>query len=190
MGKTTLALEGMNDERIAQRYRARRWFVRCEGVMTRTEFAVAIARTIGLPITSNTESTVHYALAKAPAALLLDNMETPNEEDRADVEQFLSTLASIPGLALIATMRGHTRPRVVTWAMTIEPKGLSPAIAAKVFFAAAGRTFPEDRFLYDLLEALDGVPLAITLMGHFAEKFPSLELVWERWEEKRTGGTF
>ena len=43
-----------------------------------------------------------------------------------------------------------------------------------------------DKLLDTLLGALDGLPLAITLMAHFAEPEPDLSGVWLQWQRERT----
>ena len=187
MGKTTIALKAMNDKRVATRFGTRRWFVRCDGVRTRAELAAAIARAIGIEITPNVETSVLTELANGQAAFVIDNAETPLDAERQPVEDFLSLLATIESLALVVTIRAQKRPATVAWGSTIEVNPLSDKAARTAFVAAAGRrSFAKDPRLSRLLSVLDGVPLAITLMGRFAESFKSLELVWERWNAKKT----
>lgn len=187
MGKTTIALKALHDKRVAARFRERRWFVRCDGVKTRVELAAAIARALDLPITANVELAMLVALANAPAALVLDNAETPLDADNAQVEELLSILVTIESLALVVTIRGLKRPRGVPWMPDTEAERLTDSAAAEVFVAVSGkRQFATDPDLSRLLVALDGVPLAITLMGRYAELFDSLEPVWSRWKTKRT----
>ncbi|HEV7240791.1 MAG TPA: tetratricopeptide repeat protein [Thermoanaerobaculia bacterium] len=187
MGKTTIALTALHDARVAERFRERRWFVRCDGVNTRTELAAAIARTLGLAVTPNVEPDVLAVLTARPAALVLDNGETPLDADGAQVEELLSVLATINSLALAITIRGHRRPPGVPWRATTEPDALPEGPAIEAFVAASGKPhFADDPHLPRLLAVLDGVPLAITLMAHFAEMFNALEPVWSRWEKKRT----
>lgn len=186
MGKTTIALTALHDKRAAERFRDRRWFVRCDGVKSRNDLAGAIARTLDLPITPAVEQTVLEELASAPAALVLDNAETPLDADGAQVEELLSMLANVESLALVVTIRGHRRPRNVPWRASTEPQRLTDTAAAETFVAVSGKPrFANDPDLSRLLVALDGVPLAITLMARFAEVFESLEPVWQRWTKKR-----
>jgi tetratricopeptide (TPR) repeat protein len=187
MGKTTIALTSLHDKRVAKRFGDRRWFVRCDGVKTRTELAASIARTLGLPITPNLEPAVLDALCEAPGVLVLDNAETPLDAETAQIEELLSVIGTMETLALAVTIRGHQRPLGVSWAPTIEPSRLAEKAAREAFVAAAGKKeFEKDPYLTRLLDVLDGVPLAITLMANFAQLFDSLELVWERWNTKRT----
>jgi tetratricopeptide (TPR) repeat protein len=187
MGKTTIALKALHDRRVAERFRERRWFVRCDGVKTRAELAAAIAGALNLPTTPNVEQAVLAALAAASGALVLDNGETPLDADGGQVEELLSILATLPSLALVVTIRGHKRPAGVPWGATTEPERLTDSAAAEAFVAASGKPhFAHDPDLPRLLVVLDGVPLAVTLMAHFAEMFDTLEPVWSRWEKKRT----
>lgn len=186
MGKTTIALKALHEKRVTERFRDRRWFVRCDGVKSRNDLAGAIAGTLKLPITPSVEQTVLDELATAPAALVLDNAETPLDADESQVEELLSILANIESLALVATIRGHRRPRGAPWLASTEPQRLTDSAAADTFVAVSGKPqFAGDPDLSRLLVALDGVPLAVTLMARFAEVFESLEPVWQRWTKKR-----
>ena len=67
----------------------------------------------------NTEPALFAALAESPAVLALDNAETPwNGPD--NVEEFLGQLAAAPGIALIASLRGASRPVSVPWRAPVE----------------------------------------------------------------------
>jgi tetratricopeptide (TPR) repeat protein len=187
MGKTTISLKAMHEPGIAKCFGARRWFVRCDGVKTRAELAAAIARVLGIAITPNLEPQVLAELMSGRAALVLDNAETPLDADREPVEALLSAIASIESLALVVTIRGKARPPAVAWGATLEVKPLIESAAQEAFIAASGKPkFAGDPHLPPLLSVLEGVPLAITLMGRFAQRFNALDLVWERWSAKKT----
>jgi tetratricopeptide (TPR) repeat protein len=187
MGKTTIALAALHDKRVATRFDARRWFVRCDGVKNRAELAAAIATTLGLPITAAVEEAVMLSLAGGPGVLVVDNAETPLDADESDVEKLLASIAAIESLALIVTIRGQKRPRGVPWRTSLEAARLTESAAREVFLAVAGKSkFAEDPHLDRLLGALDGVAIAITLMARYSEVFDSLESVWSEWNKKRT----
>ena len=186
IGKSTLALAAMHDEKVAARYGERRYFVRCDGIKTRNNLAGEIARLIGLDPSPNIEPAVLYELASAPAILALDNAETPWEADMLSVEELLEQLASVPKLALIASIRGNERPGGVRWREAFRPEALKPPAARETFLDIAGRNFATDPRLVELLEAIDCVPLAIMLIAHASEGEPSLENVWQRWQAERT----
>jgi tetratricopeptide (TPR) repeat protein len=186
IGKSTITLVALNDPRVAERYGARRYFIRCDAVRTREAFAAAIATALGLPITPQVEAAVMTELASVPAVLAIDNAETPWEADTLRVEGLFAQLAAVPGLALVASLRGYSRPMGVRWRASIEPRSLPLDDARHVFLAIAGQQFANDADLDRLLRALDGVPLAITLMANAAEGQPDLKDTWRRWEDERT----
>jgi tetratricopeptide (TPR) repeat protein len=185
IGKSTVTLVGLNDARVAAAYGARRFFVRCESVRSRADLAAAIATAIGCQVGPHVEAAIVADLRTAPAALALDNLETPWEADVLRVEELLEQLAVIPGLALAASLRGLSRPNGVAW-RTVEPKTLGPDDARKAFLAIAGEAFAKDPYLDELLRALDGVPLAVTLMAGAAQGEPDLLGTWRRWQAERT----
>ena len=186
IGKSTITLVALNDARVAARYGERRVFVRCDAIRTREALAAEIATALGLPLGPQTEPVLFADLASAPTALAIDNAETPWEADTLRVEEFLAALAALPGLALIASLRGASRPVGVPWGQPLQPPSLPLSDARKVFLAIAGDHFAPDPLLDQVLRALDGVPLAITLMAGAAEGQPDLEGTWSRWQDERT----
>ncbi len=186
IGKSTITLVALNDPRVAERYGARRFFIRCDAVRTREAFAAAVAGALGIPLGPQVEAAVTTELASAPAALALDNTETPWEADTLRVEELFVRLAAVPGLALVASLRGASRPVGVRWRQSIQPPILPLRDARKVFLSITGDQFADDPHLDRLLRALDGVPLAITLMANAAEGQPDLADTWTRWETERT----
>jgi hypothetical protein len=66
----------------------------------------------------------------------------------------------------------------------VDPLSLDDA--KRAFLAIAGAKHAADTLLDTLIGALDGLPLAITLMAHLAEPEPDLSGVWLQWQRKRT----
>jgi tetratricopeptide (TPR) repeat protein len=186
IGKSTITLVALNDRRVAQRYGSRRFFIRCDALRNREAFAAAVATALGLPIGPQVEAAVMTELSSAPTVLAIDNAETPWEGDTLRVEEIFAQLAAVPGLALVASLRGASRPVGVRWRQPIQPPSLPLPEARKVFLAIAGNQFTDDPDLDRLLRALDGVPLAITLMANAAEGQPDLADTWTRWGKERT----
>ena len=135
-------------------------------------------RTLSLPVLAD--------LARAPAVIAIDNAETPWEADMLAVEEFLSLLSGVPGLALIASLRGVERPAGVNWHDWLQPAVLKLSAARETFLAIAGKKFQDDPLLDRVVGAIDCVPLAVTLLAHQAEGEPSLQGLWQRWQEERT----
>jgi tetratricopeptide (TPR) repeat protein len=186
VGKTTVAVTALHDPRVVKRYRSRRFFVRADGVSGRDALVAALAATVGLEPGPNLEQRTWRELERGPALLVLDNAETPWDADPQAVEELLAQLAAVPGLALVATVRGDERPAGPRWAEPIRLRPLDPAPARSAFLAVAGERHRSDPDLDPLLEAVDRLPIAIDLLAHQAEPLPGLGELWQRWQSERS----
>jgi serine/threonine protein kinase/tetratricopeptide (TPR) repeat protein len=185
-GKTTITLAALHEARVAERFGRRRWFIRCDGATGRDSLVGAIARTVCPDAVPPLEPKVFNVLEDAPAVLALDNFETPWERETAEVEELLSELAAIPGLALAVALRGGQRPFGPSWREAIHAGPLDPESARNAFLAVAGERFQDDPDLYPLLLDLDGLALAVVLLASQAEGEPDLSMLRLRWQEQRT----
>ena len=185
MGKSTVLLYAVYDPKVEGRYNDQRYFVGCDAASSRQTLVQAIAKEIVVPPSgSDLEPRVCEKLKKsAPVVLVLDNAEHPWLADKGDVEDFLATLSQIPGLALVASFEGLTRPGKIHWGKTISvDEPLELADAREVFLSEAGRMeFCQDPSLDPLLEAVGRVPLAIVQIARAAQPFKSLDIVLSRW---------
>ena len=186
IGKTTISLAALHDSRVVRRYGSRRYFVRCDAIKTRQALAAQIGLAVGLQPGPDVEQAMLAALSVGPTALVIDNSETAWDADPLTFEEFLGQIASIPTLALVASVRGTQRPFGVGWRESIQPPPLSRLAARDAFLAIAGQKFKDDINLDSLLLALDSVPLAVTLMAYAAEGEPNLDGPWTRWQQERT----
>jgi serine/threonine protein kinase/tetratricopeptide (TPR) repeat protein len=185
-GKTTMILAALHETRVAERFGRRRWFIRCDGASGRDSLAGAIARTLCPDAAPPLEPKVFNVLEEAPAVLALDNFETPWERETTEVEELLSELAAIPGLALAVALRGGQRPFGPSWREAIHAGPLDPESARNAFLAVAGERFQDDLDLDPLLLELDGLALAVVLLASQAEGEPDLSILRLRWQEQRT----
>jgi tetratricopeptide (TPR) repeat protein len=185
IGKTTITLAALYEQRVAARYGARRYFVRCDGAKSQEALVGAIAAALGLEPGPQLEATLLQRLSESLSLLVLDNLETPWEADQLKVEDFLGRLAALPNLALVVSIRGGERPAGVAWLDALRPNPLDLSAARQTFLAIAGRKFEADEKLDLLLNAVDRVPLAVVLQAHQAEGEPDLVGLWQRWQEER-----
>lgn len=185
-GKSTVTLRALHDPRTVRHYGGRRWFVRLDGAISAEGVWSGIAETLGVPSGASLRSAVCNCLAETPAALALDNFETPWHADMVGSEEVLADLAAIPCCVLVVTIRGGERPGRVGWAAApaIQPLAFEDARAA--FLAVAGDSFAGDPHLDDLVRAQDGIPLALDLLAHACQAEPDLSCPWRRWQAEKT----
>jgi tetratricopeptide (TPR) repeat protein len=185
VGKSTVCLAALHEPRVAQHYRERRWFVRCNAAESGEAVLAEVAATLGLPVSPDLAGQALAHLAEAPSVVVLDNAETPWWADAADTEATFATLAAVPGLALVASLRGRQRPFGLAWRDAIDVAPLATPEARKVFLAVAGQAFQDDPHLDLLVGAQDGLPLTTTLLAYQAEGEPNLEGLWNQWANRR-----
>ncbi len=189
MGKSTISLEALHDKRVAQRFGARRFFVRLEAAASGEAMVRELARGVGVEVETGGGDLVGRVLGelkREPAALMLDNLETPWWADQGTVEELLAQLGGVPSLALAVSLRGGKRPLKIRWGKTIEVGVLPPAAARRTFLEIAGEHLGGDPNLVGLLQAVDHVALAVELLAHQAEDEPDLAGLRRRWDRERT----
>jgi len=119
---------------------------------------------------------------------MLDNAETPwwaDPEGTEGQEGIFATLAGVPGLTLVASLRGRQRPFGLAWRDAVDIPPLGTAETRKVFLAVAGQSFEDDPRLDELVAAQDGLPLTTTLLAYLAEGEPNLAGLWRQWTQRR-----
>jgi tetratricopeptide (TPR) repeat protein len=148
---------------VAARY-PRRLFVSLVSVHTAAGMPDAVADELGLGAGADRQARTYAALAQAPTLLLLDNLETPVDSDHRRTPEVLARLAAIPGLLLLASLRGSALPAGVHWRATDEVRPLQSS-AARALFVAESPAAEDDPGLSGLLSAMGGVPLALILLA-------------------------
>ena len=186
-GKTTISLAALHEPRVAVRFGPRRFFVRCESAKTREELVEAIVSTTGLRPGSDIEASLFEDLVRMPAALVLDNAETPLEGlDQAAVREVLSDLGSVPRLALVVSVRGQERPWGPNWRGAIRVGPLHLEAARQAFLDKSEKRFENDPHLDGLLDEVDRLAIAVVLLGYHAQSLDSLAELRRQWQAQRT----
>ncbi|KAG6914773.1 hypothetical protein DXG01_015434 [Tephrocybe rancida] len=188
MGKTTLALSILHDHAVVDKYPSQ-YFVSCEGVPAVLSLVGEIANTLRIPLANRDAHLLDTVISSFPAhsLLCLDNLETiwDDETIRLDLEGLLSVLEQ--HLGIIITMRGTQRPSRVSWSRPLLAplQSLTYASSRKIFEMTCG---PVDEFVEKLLNAVDGIPLAISLISALLEKgSESSESLWGQWAKAQSG---
>jgi tetratricopeptide (TPR) repeat protein len=190
IGKSAICMAALHDHRVVKRFGNRRWFIRCDGAASAEALLSALAAELGVigdgaqgPLLDRVCSVLGAGLA----VLVLDNFETPWIADPLPTEELLRSLSAIQGTAVAVSLRGTVRPAGLRWSDFAVLNPLRLTDARRMFLAVAGTTFAGDPQLDELLGELDGVPLAVELMGYAAQGQPALEEVAARWQAERTG---
>ena len=182
IGKTALTKALAHDPAIVDRFGDDRWLVELETAATADRMRDAIIRALGCDPSFGFTAALE-SLHGRQSLLILDNLETPWEPkaERHKTEETLAVLATVPGLALLASFRGKDRISRPDWTLIHTVEKLAPIPAAQLFSRIAGRLISDDPLLSRFIAALDGIPLAIELVAHLAHDEVSLAELWAQW---------
>ncbi|KAF9471016.1 TPR-like protein [Pholiota conissans] len=188
-GKTTLARTILHDPKINERYQAR-YFLSCEGMSDADALLLGLGTMLGIKaVPSARLASIRGILQTSTTLLCLDNFETPWEpfETRTKVEELLESISDIPELSLMITIRGEQRPLKVAWSkpLLLPLSTLSPKGAQKIVVEIASED-AINRFTIQLLEAIDGIPLAITIVATLLRDGEDSKSLWTHWTTDST----
>lgn len=190
IGKTALAVSILHHERVAAKFCEGRYFLPCDAITSAdlllVELAAALDMDEGLP--GNPLKSVHHKLKQVPCLLVLDNFETPWEspQTRSEIESLLAEITSIETVSLILTMRGSQMPSGTRWSKILPPLQPVDADSAVAIFEAITQR-EADKYALKLIQAMDYIPLAITLVANLTSvEGETTENLWIRWQEERT----
>jgi hypothetical protein len=166
MGKTTLTRHVATAESVIARFGRRRWFVALDTVTDASTLRAAVIAAIGLDPAGTSFQAALSHLTEAPALLVLDNLETPWEQERLAVQEVIEAIATTPNVSILASLRGRAAPSAPRWSQPPAPLPQLPNDAARKLFvelAPSAAEYPEnlDRFL----TVLAGIPLAVELVA-------------------------
>jgi tetratricopeptide (TPR) repeat protein len=189
IGKSTICLAALHDGQVKERFGDRRWFIRCDGAQSAQTLLSDLAAELGViddRSPGGVADRVRAALGAGPAVVVLDNFETPWAADPRATEELLRVIAAIPQAGLAITARGTSRPAGLRWRDFAMVNPLPLTDARRLFLAVAGTSLAADPGLDELIGELDGVPLAVELIGYAAQGQPDLAEVVERWRAERS----
>jgi tetratricopeptide (TPR) repeat protein len=186
IGKTTLTRQVATDSAIAKRFGVRRWLVALETTKDAATMQAAIVQATGHDAAATSFAQALASLSRQPCLVVLDNLETPWEQDQVAVQDTLQRLATTPGVSLLASLRGSAVPPTPRW--TLRPTQLSPLgfdEAKRLFLELAPGVADGDPHLTEFLKELGGVPLAVELVALRAGPDSDLGELWTEWQHRR-----
>jgi tetratricopeptide (TPR) repeat protein len=187
IGKSSLTRWALHDARVVERFGTRRWFVRLdtaneERALWTTILAAITAATPG----ADPAVQVLARLGDGDGLLVLDNLETPWNADEVRVEEALARLADVLGVRLVASIRGTAWPGRVDWLWLPTLEALPTDKARELFLKiAGGESLADDPDLDAIVEALDGLPLAVDLLARQAQGSRALYGLRADFEERK-----
>ncbi|KAF5365341.1 hypothetical protein D9758_005498 [Tetrapyrgos nigripes] len=191
IGKTSIALHINNVPEVKTKYARASYFLPCEVLPDAKSLLQGLIQRLGIDVgqgeSQHKKLEDYFRINSHSILLILDNFETPQNNDPLGIENLLGKLASFIQISMIVTMRGLNGPGYVEWKTlgsddSIPP--LTPESAKKVFSAISGKQELNDN-IQAILKKLDYVPLAITLIAKRARTVP-VESLLRMWEQGKT----
>ena len=186
IGKTSMALALLDDNRIKNKFGANRRFLRCNEVQSHIHFLRRLSEVTGAGIDNITDLTaIRPFFTSTNTMIVLDNAETildPHMPHAPALYSTIEELSQTQSISLIITSRISIVP---TTCQQLQVPALSMTPAREVFYniyANEGRVAALD----SLLQQLDHHPLSITVLATVAtqNRWDHSRLIQE-WERRR-----
>ena len=192
IGKTSVALAAIHDDRVAEAFGADRGFFSCDAFTDLYDLIAGLELYLTQKSSSNPLTGVLQNLrSRARMLLVLDDFDVSgicrNEQGPAAWHtSFATELQSIPSLRIIFTSRDPaTGPTTPAWMpRELVPMRLvefSPRQLVKIFtnsFSSSNKSFPVAAFAVAAVirDRSDGKPLAPTLLGRLLAMSPDIDI--------------